>query len=421
VLGGVPIACDGRRRAWSGAPFKLNKGIEIARGKTKVLYEQAGQPDMLVVKQTDSISAGDGARRDEIAGKGRLAAQTTARVFRLLNLCGLPTHYVNGGEDDDDNEMLVRRCNMIALEVATRGVVAGSLAKRNPGMQRGAMLVPRMVEFFFKDDANHDPLIGPEEIVAQGIATPPELATMNEIARLTFEILAHAWRKRDVLLVDLKIEFGRLTGGENKGQLVSADVIDNDSWRIWPQVREDRMLDKQMYRNFETVDDEALATVKSAYEQVADMVGSFPVMRPGMIALMAESLESAPQLNAAAQALGQLGLPVVRHVASAVKTPGYVLQLLQQHDATFARLLYVTFSASDGGLRAMLESATSNPVIDGSAEPGAVALQCAKVLALEDTVLFGRTLLVQTNTRSAVLQADAQLNAQPMPQAPNLA
>jgi len=113
----------------------MNKGMEIEHGKTKVLYESPGQPDMAVIKQTDAISAGDGARRNEIAGKGRLAAQTTARVFRLLNLCGLPTHYLSGGEDDDQNEMLVRRCNMIPLEVVVRGVAAGSLVKRNPGMQ----------------------------------------------------------------------------------------------------------------------------------------------------------------------------------------------------------------------------------------------------------------------------------------------
>ncbi|MBD5656510.1 MAG: phosphoribosylaminoimidazolesuccinocarboxamide synthase, partial [Candidatus Eremiobacteraeota bacterium] len=78
--------------------------MEVARGKTKVLFEKPGQPDVLVVQAFDSISAGDGARRDEIAGKGRIAAKTTARVFRLLNLCGLPTHYLSGGEDDDDNE-----------------------------------------------------------------------------------------------------------------------------------------------------------------------------------------------------------------------------------------------------------------------------------------------------------------------------
>ena len=61
---------------------------------------------------------------------------------------------------------------MIPLEVVTRGVAAGSFVKRKPGVARGALLVPRLVEFFLKDDANHDPLIAPEEIVARGIATP---------------------------------------------------------------------------------------------------------------------------------------------------------------------------------------------------------------------------------------------------------
>ncbi|HEY8312544.1 MAG TPA: phosphoribosylaminoimidazolesuccinocarboxamide synthase [Candidatus Baltobacteraceae bacterium] len=397
----------------------MNKGIEIARGKTKVLFEHPGQPDMLVVKQTDSISAGDGARRDEIAGKGRLAAQTTARVFRLLNLCGLPTHYVNGGEDDDDNEMLVRRANMVPLEVVVRGVVAGSLARRNPDMQRGSLLVPRMVEFFQKDDANHDPLIGPDQIVAQGIATAQEIGIMTELARLTFEVLAHAWRKRDVLLVDLKVEFGRLVGGDGKGQLAIADVIDNDSWRIWPQGREDRMLDKQMYRNLESVDDAGLTQVKAAYEQVAELVGSFPTMRPGMIAIFAESPDQMQDIDRIGQALAQFGLPAIRHVASATRTPGFVLQLLQQHDATFARLIYVTLSGPDGALRAMIEGSTTNPVLEGSVDATSAALQCAKILCLEDTVLFGRTLLVQTNMRSAVLQADASLNPPQVAPPPN--
>src|ERR1700738_3543444 len=163
----------------------MRKGHEIARGKTKVLYELEGQPDVLVVKQQDGISARDGERRDIIEGKGRIAAQTTARVFRLLNLCGLPTHYLNGGEDDDNNEMLVRRAQMIPLEVVVRGVAAGSFVKRRPGVERCSILVPRVIEFFLKDDANHDPLIEPEEIVTRGIATPGELGTMSELARIT--------------------------------------------------------------------------------------------------------------------------------------------------------------------------------------------------------------------------------------------
>ena len=105
----------------------MQKGREITRGKTKILYEAEGQPDLAVVESMDSITAGDGARRNEIEGKGRIAAKTTARIFRLLNLCGVPTHYISGGEDDDNNEMLVRRAQMIPLKVVTRGIAAGSL------------------------------------------------------------------------------------------------------------------------------------------------------------------------------------------------------------------------------------------------------------------------------------------------------
>ncbi|HET9030766.1 MAG TPA: phosphoribosylaminoimidazolesuccinocarboxamide synthase [Candidatus Aquilonibacter sp.] len=389
----------------------MNKGLEITRGKTKVLFEVPGSPDQVVVQQTDSISAGDGARRNEIAGKGRLAAQTTARVFRLLNLCGLPTHYLNGGEDDDNNEMLVRRCNMIPLEVVVRGVAAGSFVKRNPGVARGALMIPRVIEFFFKDDANHDPMITPDAIIGNGIANPQEVGIMNELARLTFEILSHAWRKRDVLLVDLKIEFGRLAGGPDKGQLVIADVIDNDSWRIWPQGREELMLDKQMYRNLESVDDAALARVKGAYEEVAELVGTFPVMRPGMAAVVGDGPERTESINAVVAALQQLGLPTIRHIASPSKTPGYVLQLVQQLEATFARLFFVAVD-EDGTLRAMLDSASSSPVLDWRGDPAELALDCAKLLGLEDTVLYGRTLLMQANARSSVLHADALLQQQ---------
>jgi phosphoribosylaminoimidazole-succinocarboxamide synthase len=392
----------------------VNKGLEIAHGKTKVLYENPGQPHQLVVAQTDRISAGDGARRHEITGKGRLAGQTTARVFRLLNLCGLPTHYLNGGEDDDDNEMVVRRCNMIPLEVVTRGVAAGSFIKRNPSLPRGTLLAPRLIEFFFKDDAAHDPLITPDEIVARSIASPQEVGVMTELARLTFEILSHAWRKRDVLLVDLKIEFGRLAGGENQGQLVIADVIDNDSWRIWPQGREELMLDKQMYRNLEAVDDEALERVKRAYERVADLVGTFPVMRPGMVAVIADSSERVERVNEVVKALGQLGLPTIRHVASPAATPGFVLQLVQQLEASFARLILVAVG-HDGLLRTMLDASSSAPVLDGSIESQRLTMQAAKLLGLEDTVLFGRTLLMQANARTSVLHADASLQQQPAP------
>jgi len=392
----------------------VNKGLEVSRGKTKILYEKPGQPDVLVVQALDSITAGDGARRNEIPGKGRTAAKTTARIFRLLNLCGLPTHYLSGGEDDDDNEMLVRRCTMIPLEVVVRGVAAGSLVRRKPGLAKGAILVPRMVEFFLKDDANHDPFIEPEEIVHRAIASPQEIGMMSEVARIAFEILAHAWRRRETLLVDLKVEFGRLAAGEGRGNLVIADVIDNDSWRIWPQGREELMLDKQLYRNLTEVTPADLDRLHENYETVAEMTGTFPVLRPGMVALIADGPAAVGLLDPLVQGVSVFGLQSLRRVVSASLTPGFVVQAVQQLDATFSRLMYV---ASGPQLAAMLAASTPTPVFDATEyEPGELSLVLAKTLALEDTVMFGRVLLVQANARSAVLQADAQLNAPP-PQA----
>jgi hypothetical protein len=299
--------------------------------------------------------------------------------------------------------------------VVTRGIAAGSFVRRHPGVARGSILVPRVLEFFLKDDANHDPMIEPEAILAQNIATPPELGAMSELARIVFEILAHAWRRHDTLLVDLKIEFGRIASGEGKGQLVVADVVDNDAWRVWPQGREELMLDKQLYRNLPEVKADDLAVIKANYEQVAELVGTFPQMRPGMVAVLADGPEFAERAGEIAKALAAFGLPTVRHVASAARTPGYVLQLVTQVDATFARALIVTVGSGDGALANMVEHATATPVIraPATADSHVVALQCAKTFALEDTVVFGRVLLVQANMRSAVLQADAALNVPP--------
>ncbi len=401
----------------------MKKGLEITRGKTKVLYELEGQPDVVVIQQMDSITAGDGARRDEMSGKGRLAAQTTARVFRLLNLCGLPTHYLNGGEDDDDNEMLVRRAQMIPLEVVVRGVAAGSLVRRRPNVQRGALLVPRMIEFFVKDDANHDPEIDPDAIVDQGIATPQEVGTMTELARITYEILAHAWRRHNALLVDLKIEFGRIASGEGKGQLVIADVVDNDSWRVWPQGREELMLDKQVYRNLPSVTPDDLERVRANYEQVAELVGQFPQTRPAMVIVLSDGAEYVGAGEAIARALAAYGLPTVRHVVSVARTPGYVVQLLAQLEATFPRLVFVAVGGPSSVLAAVVGNASASPVIGVDAadpRPEQIALASAKTLALEDTVIFGRVLLLQANARSEVLAADAKLNAPP-PSSPGVA
>jgi hypothetical protein len=143
------------------------------------------------------------------------------------------------------------------------------------------------------------------------------------------------------------------------------------------------------------------------------------VMRPGMVAIVADGPAFVERAAEVARVLGTFGLPTARHIVSAIRTPGYVLQLVSQLDATFARLIIVTVGPGDGALAGMVEYASATPVIraPAGADLDLVALQCAKMFALEDTVVFGRILLVEANARSVVMQADGELNA-PAPSRP---
>lgn len=246
----------------------MELGSKLAEGKTKIIYAHPGDPALALMVQKDSISAGDGARRNQIAGKGALSGRTAANIFALLNRSGIATHMLAAPEPA---VMLVRRCAMIPLEVVMRRLATGSYLKRHPEVGEGARFEPPLVEFFLKDDARHDPQIAPDEIAAQAIASPAEVQQMIADGRRVFEALERAWATQDVALVDLKIEFGR----DSSGTLIVADMIDNDSWRLWPGGQKERMLDKQVYRNMQQVTDVGLAQVRDLYATVAHMTDAF--------------------------------------------------------------------------------------------------------------------------------------------------
>lgn len=246
----------------------MQYGAKLAEGKTKVVYAHPTDPALVVLVHKDSISAGDGARRNEIEGKGALSGRTAANVFRFLNQSGVVTHFVDA---PSAVEMVTRRCEMIPIEVVMRRRATGSYLRRHPETAEGTQFDPALVEFFIKDDARHDPQISEDEMVAQGVATADEVATMTEQGRRVFGLLEQAWAAYDVALIDLKIEFGR----DTSGTLVVADMIDNDSWRIWPGGDKDRMLDKQIYRNMSSVTSEGLDALKQKYAEVAELTERF--------------------------------------------------------------------------------------------------------------------------------------------------
>lgn len=257
----------------------MELGEKIAEGKTKIIYAHPTDPTLVVLQHKDGITAGDGARRSTIPGKGVLAGRTTANVFTLLNRAGIATHFVAAPEP---TLTLVRRCAMLPLEVVMRRRATGSYLKRHPEVAEGTRFDPPLVEFFLKDDARHDPQITEEEIVAQGIASPAAVQQMMTTGREVFILLERAWDVQAVTLVDLKIEFGHAVGSSlqpsalSPQSLLVADVIDNDSWRIWPGGEKGRMLDKQVYRDAPQVDEDLLEAVWRRYAQVADMTDAFP-------------------------------------------------------------------------------------------------------------------------------------------------
>ena len=242
-------------------------GTRIIEGKTKVIFAMPeADGDLVYMVHKDAITAGDGAKRDVLVDKGELSCRTTSAVYRRLERSGVRTHYVS---TVTPRIMVVRKVEMIPVEWVARRIAAGSYVRRT-GAVEGTRFDDLVLEMFFKDDENHDPLITREEAIERGICTSQEVdEALTETGRI-FEILESAWADQGIQLVDLKIEFGRTNDG-----LLLADVIDNDSWRLWPQGKRELMLDKQVYRELSESTEEALSGIRDRYVEVAERVERF--------------------------------------------------------------------------------------------------------------------------------------------------
>src|SRR5437868_5098986 len=152
-------------------------GPLLAEGKTKLIYADTDDDNLAYMVNKDQITAGDGERRNELAGKSRWSTITTANVFRLLNEEGIATHFV---KQINDTTLLVRRCQMLPVEQVQRRIATGSYLKRHPDVSEGTRFDPVLVESFLKDDARHDPQISTEDIVKMGLALLPEIEWMAE-------------------------------------------------------------------------------------------------------------------------------------------------------------------------------------------------------------------------------------------------
>src|SRR5215470_10783430 len=159
-------------------------GPLLAEGKTKQIYAYPDDDNLVYMVNKDQITAGDGARRNELVGKSRWITITTANIFRLLNEENIATHFV---EQINDVTLLIHRCHMLPVEQVMRRIATGSYLKRHPEVSEGTRFEPVLVETFLKDDARHDPQIWESDIVNMGLAGQPEIEWMEEQGRRVFE------------------------------------------------------------------------------------------------------------------------------------------------------------------------------------------------------------------------------------------
>ncbi|WP_204180103.1 MULTISPECIES: phosphoribosylaminoimidazolesuccinocarboxamide synthase [unclassified Staphylococcus] len=210
----------------------------LYEGKAKRIFSTA-QSDVLRIKYKDEVTAGNGAKKDFIEGKGRLNNQITSRIFSLIQDRDINSHFI---EQLSETEQLVKSVDIIPLEVVVRNIAAGSITKRL-GFDKGHKFESPLVEFFYKNDDLNDPLITEDHIQLLNIASKDEIEKLKDAAITINSVLLELMDDMDLRLVDFKIEFGRSTNG----QILLADEISPDTCRIWDKYS-DTNFDKDVYR-----------------------------------------------------------------------------------------------------------------------------------------------------------------------------
>ena len=229
----------------------MEKSTQMYEGKAKKVFA-TDNPDYCVVSYKDDATAFNGLKKGTILGKGAINNRVTNHLMRLLEKEGIPTHLV---EELNDRETLVRRVQIVPLEVIVRNIAAGSLSKRL-GIPEGTKLGSTVLEYCYKDDDLGDPMVNEYHILAMGWATKEE---MEKIAAYSFKIndvLTDYLKEAGIELIDFKLEFGRT----KDGAIVLADEISPDTCRFW-DVKTHEKLDKDRFRR-------DLGGVEDAYQEI---------------------------------------------------------------------------------------------------------------------------------------------------------
>lgn len=216
----------------------MEKTVQLYEGKAKKVFATP-DPNLVIVSYKDDATALDGLKKGTIAGKGAINNRMSNYIMQLLAKNGVPTHFV---EELNDRETVVKKVSIVPLEVIIRNISAGSFAKRY-GVEEGIVFAEPTIEFSYKNDDLHDPLINDYHALALGLATKEEIETIKTMAFKVNEIMKEYFKGLGVTLVDFKLEFGRLPDGT----IVLADEISPDTCRFWDSKTNEK-LDKDRFR-----------------------------------------------------------------------------------------------------------------------------------------------------------------------------
>jgi phosphoribosylaminoimidazole-succinocarboxamide synthase len=233
-----------------------NKGKLLYEGKAKRLYSIPGHPDLLWQEFKDDATAFDALKRGTITNKGKINNQLTAYIFTFLAKAGVKNHFV---KLLSDNEMLIKKLKIILIEVVVRNIAAGSLLKKT-NLKEGQVLSKPIVEFYYKNDALHDPLINDSHALAMMLAVQKDLNYLRKAAEIINSKLKPFFKKRGLKLVDFKLEFGK----DKKGNILLGDEISPDTCRLW-DLKTNEKMDKDRFR-FD------LGNVEETYAEVINRV-----------------------------------------------------------------------------------------------------------------------------------------------------
>ena len=229
----------------------MNKLEQLYEGKAKKVFATEN-PDIVIVSYKDDATAFDGAKKGTILGKGAINNQMSNFLMSQLEKAGVPTHLV---EELNERETAVKKVSIVPLEVIIRNISAGSFAKRY-GVEEGIVFDQPTIEFSYKNDDLHDPLINDYHAVALKLATWEEIEQIKTYAFAVNEFLKKTLAECGVTLVDFKLEFGKTSDGT----IVLADEISPDTCRFW-DVETHEKLDKDRFRR-------DLGGVEDAYQEV---------------------------------------------------------------------------------------------------------------------------------------------------------